>query len=249
MIVEISSFICTSGSSELGPCTSCQGYLKFVCNSPVFLWKLPLSCVSFHGLKKLLTTEVVVMGTAICQSNEGMWQREHLIMKNLVLYRRGSVALKTHRFIWAYCPRTRSSRRRNWIWGQIKTTAGITYNFFGFNTSRSAKAYYFRLNYDQWAVVGFRLFKTKAPSFLPAGLQKGKKSKLSKVKQNGDIRREGEQTSIVLHLFSMIKTWMFQFSVESPCAITFFSWIHVLLLPWVCFLRSFFCRFFRAVQG
>lgn len=78
--------------------------------------------------------------------------------------------------------------------------------FFGFNTNRSPKAYYFRLNYDQWATVGFRLFKTKAPSFLPAGLQKGKKSKLSKVKQNGDIRREGEQTSIVLHLFSMIKT-------------------------------------------
>lgn len=46
--------------------------------------------------------------------------------------------------------------------------------FFGFNTNRSAKAYYFRLNYDQWATVGFRLFKTKAPSFLPAGLQKGK---------------------------------------------------------------------------
>lgn len=79
--------------------------------------------------------------------------------------------------------------------------------FFGFNTNRSAKAYYFRLNYDQWATVGFRLFKTKAPSFLPTGLQRGKKkSKPSKVKQNGDIRREGEQTSIVLHLFSMIKT-------------------------------------------
>lgn len=46
--------------------------------------------------------------------------------------------------------------------------------FFGFNTNRSAKAYYFRLNYDQWATVVFRLFKTKAPSFLPAGLQKGK---------------------------------------------------------------------------
>lgn len=46
--------------------------------------------------------------------------------------------------------------------------------FFGFSTSRSAKAYYFRLNYDQWATVGFRLFKTKAPSFLSAGLQKGK---------------------------------------------------------------------------
>lgn len=109
--------------------------------------------------------------------------------------------------------------------------------FFGFNTNRSAKAYYFRHNYDQWATVGFRLFKTKTPSFLPAGLQKGKKSKLSKVKQNGDIRREGEQTSIVLHLFSMIKTWMFQFSVESPCTITFCSCIHVLVFPWVCFLR------------
>lgn len=46
--------------------------------------------------------------------------------------------------------------------------------FFGFDTNRSAKAYYFRLNHDQWATVGFRLFKTKAPSFLPAGLQKGK---------------------------------------------------------------------------
>lgn len=46
--------------------------------------------------------------------------------------------------------------------------------FFGFNTNRSAKAYYFRLNYDQWPTVGLSLFKTKAPSFLPAGLQKGK---------------------------------------------------------------------------
>lgn len=46
--------------------------------------------------------------------------------------------------------------------------------FFWFNINRSPKAYYFRLYYDQWATVGFRLFKTKAPSFLPAGLQKGK---------------------------------------------------------------------------
>ena len=46
--------------------------------------------------------------------------------------------------------------------------------FFGFNTNRSAKAYYFRLNHDQWATVGLRLFRTKALSFLPAGLQKGK---------------------------------------------------------------------------
>lgn len=46
--------------------------------------------------------------------------------------------------------------------------------FFGLNTNRSAKAYYFRLNYDQWPTVGLSLFKTKAPSFLPAGLQKGK---------------------------------------------------------------------------
>lgn len=35
---------------------------------------------------------------------------------------------ENHSFIRAYCPRTRSSRR-NWIWGQVKTTAGITYNF------------------------------------------------------------------------------------------------------------------------
>lgn len=45
---------------------------------------------------------------------------------------------------------------------------------FGFDTNRSAKAYYFRLNYDQWPTVALSLFKTKAPSFLPAGIQKGK---------------------------------------------------------------------------
>lgn len=113
----------------IGPMHTMSRFLQICMQIPNVPVKTTTVPVSFHGLKKLLPTEVVVTETGICQRNEGMWQREHLIMKNLISHRRGSTALKTQRFIWAHCPRIRSSRRRNWIWGQITTTAGITYNF------------------------------------------------------------------------------------------------------------------------
>lgn len=85
-------------------------------------------------------------------------------------------ALQTRRYIWAFKGLVPDPEAQEEETGSGADQGYSKYNiqFFWFNINRSSKAYYFRLYYDQWATVGFRLFKTKAPSFLPAGLQKGK---------------------------------------------------------------------------
>lgn len=126
----------------IGPMHIMASLLISYTHPPSVIVRLLLSCVLFHHLRKLLTTEVVVMGTALCQRKEYTWQREHPIVKNLFSYqqviqalgRRGgaftcSPADNTDLGFSSYCLRTRSSGRRNWIWGHTRATAGITYYF------------------------------------------------------------------------------------------------------------------------
>lgn len=129
-------------------------------------------CVPFTVWRTYWQQRWLLWGTA---SGKEMCQREHLIMKNLVSCRRGKYSPENMEVYLGLMSHTQKLKEKKLDLGADQDCSRYNIQFFGFNTNRSAKAYYFRLNYDQWATVGFRLLKTKTPSFLPAGLQKGKK--------------------------------------------------------------------------